>query len=107
MLVLIVVSFAIGCVRSDRDATGFKFTNQTDQTLSIVYVAPDGTEQKEPIVLEILPGKSIVTNDNFRVDFCVAGALIARDMAGRVVAQRDEPICRPGEWVIVSTSPLS
>lgn len=99
-LVLLVASLA-GCFRSEQGPPGFRFTNQTDQPLRVVYIAPDGTErQDDPIIHELRPGTSIVVSDRFLVNDCMEGSLVARDLSGREVARRTDPICRPGEWVV-------
>lgn len=96
----IVVVITAGCWRSDEGPGGFRFTNQTDEPIRVVYISTDGVENAEPIVHEVLPGESIVTNDDFRRDTCVEGILVARNRTGVEVARRDEPICQPGEWII-------
>lgn len=105
--VWLALSFAVlaaslaACYRSEQGPAGFRFTNQMDQPLRIVYIAPDGTERRDdPIIHELQPGRSIVVGDRFLVNDCMEGSLVARDPSGQELARRTDPICRPGEWVI-------
>lgn len=100
LALVIVMVITAGCWQSDQGPGGFRFTNQTDDPVSVVYISPNGVENAEPIVHEVRPGESIVTNDDFRRDICVEGILVARNPVGVEVARRDEPICQPGEWTI-------
>lgn len=93
-------AIAAACTMSDPGPGGFRFTNQTDQPLQIIYIAPDGTEQDEPIIHLLEPGRSIAVTDRFRGNGCVTGTLVARTESGEEIARRSDPICRPGEWVI-------
>jgi hypothetical protein len=89
------------CVRSEQGPAGFRFTNQTDDPLRIVYIAPDGTEREDdPIIHELQPGTSVVASDRFVPNDCMDGSLVARDLSGWDVVRRNGPICRPGEWMI-------
>lgn len=107
LLVILVITLAGGCdlISSERNVASFRITNQTDQTVDVVYLNSVGPGGEDSVYQDLGAHSSVAITDTFREDTCMSGLLIARDNSGNEVAKREGDICLPGEWVIEAPGP--
>jgi hypothetical protein len=93
LTLLLLILLPVGCGRGDV-FYGPYVVNYTGTPLTISHI-----HNHQTIPLGVTVDKGLAELGMF-TDQCSDGTLLALDPSGRVVAQRDMPLCRDDTWVI-------
>ena len=92
LAIILIGLLAIGC---QTEPNTHVVENQSAETVVIYW--DDGFGAQE--VIERMPGKTTRLS-LFHTDECSTGVLYARDLSGKEVARRTDPLCPQDTWVI-------
>ncbi len=93
---LVVLPFVVAACVSDDPMTGVYVSNYTPTTITVAYVRDGSTVSlSRPIETG-----GTATFGSYQGGECSPAPLLALDPSGRIVAQRDAPLCPSESWII-------